>query len=329
MRPSTVNGSELLATRLKAAGLSEVERVTPVTGGVAAVAGLAQLASGSVCFAKTLVEPEPGLFHVEAEGLAALRELGGAATPAVRQVTDEVLVLERLWPRPDTERYWEQCGRLVAALHTRAVGERFGWQRDGWLGRLRQHNTWHEDGHAFFAQRRLLRYLPEPPVAAALGPADRRALEHLCARLPELVPVQPPVLTHGDFWSSNLVAGWHGEPVLVDPAVSYTWAEVDLSMFWSAPRPPEAERFFAVYHEVAGLRDGWRERMPLLNLRELLCIVAHGDDDWGAAEVIRETLAPFRRQPRQRGDPGATQHASDLAETSGNSAGQRSSDIDE
>ena len=81
--------------------------------------------------------------------------------------------------------------------------------------------------------------------------------------------------------------------MLIDPAVSYTWAEVDLSMLWCSPKPPAAQRFFEAYEEAAPLADGWRERMPLLHLRELLSTIAHGDDDWGAADAVREVIKRF------------------------------------
>jgi hypothetical protein len=42
------------------------------------------------------------------------------------------------------------------------VHDRFGWHRDGNLGRLGQINTWTASGHEFFAEHRLLRYLREP-----------------------------------------------------------------------------------------------------------------------------------------------------------------------
>lgn len=116
----------------------------------------------------------------------------------------------------------------------------------------------------------------------------------MCEALPELVPPQPPCLTHGDLWQENVVATSDGAPVLIDPAVSYNWPEVDLSMLWCSPRAAASERFFAVYQEIAPLQDGWEERMPILHLRELLSVIAH-DDDWGAVEAVRKIVAPFRR----------------------------------
>lgn len=285
----------LLVERLHKAGFP-VASVVPATGGVVALAGLATLCDGRRIFAKTLPITNSGLFAVEAEGLRALAATGGAHTPEVLACTPDLLVLAVMQPRGTDAAYWERAGRMLAQVHTSATGDRFGWHRDGWLGRLRQENAWTSDGHEFFAQRRILRWLSEPLVHAAFDVADRQALERLCAALPELVPAQPPVLNHGDLWPGNMVSTPDGDAVLIDPAVSYTWAESDLSMMWSANRPPLSDRFFPAYAEIATLHDGWRERMPLLHLRELLSTIAHDDDDWGAAGAVRDVIAPFRRR---------------------------------
>lgn len=275
--------------------MTDVESALAVERGAVAIAGLIRRGDGTQVFAKTLTSDGSDVFAVEAEGLRALRDQGAAATPAVVLVTPVLLVLEPLRPRPAGPEFWERLGHMIATLHT-TVGTRFGWHREGWLGQMRQENAWSDDGHAFFGARRVLRWLAEPLVRAVFDDAERRALEHLCARLPELVPEQPPVLTHGDLWSGNVLADERGKPVLIDPATSYTWGEVDLSMLWCCPRPPESDRFFAVYEELARPHDGWRERMPLLHLRELLSVVGHGHDDWGAADEIRAIIKPFRRR---------------------------------
>jgi fructosamine-3-kinase len=285
----------MLAERLLEAGYA-AKKVDRAVGGVVAVAGLVTLEDGSELFAKTLLGRETGVFPVEAAGLAELRDVGGARTPDVLHATERLLVLEKMDPRRDDEDFWERLGHAIAALHMSTVGDRFGWHRHGWLGRLRQDNTWEQDGHTFFAERRLLRWLSEPLVEAAFDREDRRAVERLCAALPELIPSQPACLTHGDLWRENVVATRDGEPVLIDPAVSYNWPEADLSMLWCSPRPRASERCFAVYQEIAGLQQGWEERMPILHLRELLSTIAHGDDDWGAADAIRAIIAPFKRR---------------------------------
>lgn len=289
--------TSLLRERLRAAGITDVVAVEQATGGLAATAGLAHRADGSSLFVKAFAEPpSEDAFGAEAEGLIALRTLGGVVTPEVLLGGPDLLVLSVLRPRPSTEAFWEQLAHALARLHTTTTHSRFGWHRDNWLGRRRQVNTWQDDGFEFFARHRLLRWLDEPRVREALGAADRAALERLCDRLPELLPDRPACLTHGDLWTQNVLATPDGQPALIDPAVSYTWAEVDLAHLWTTSPPPEAQRFFDRYAELTSLDGGWRERMPVLQLRQHLAVIAQFDDDWGAADQVRATLAPFRRR---------------------------------
>jgi fructosamine-3-kinase len=280
---------------LHRAGMRDVVSVEPAAGGLAALAGVAVRRDGPPVFVKAFADvPDDDVFAAEAEGLAVLRGRGGMATPEVILAGRELLVLSTLRPRPGDEGFWEEFAHALARMHQGTVHPRFGWHRDNWLGRRLQVNTWHDDGFAFFAEHRLLRWLGEPRVDAALDPRDRAALERLCDRLPGLLPERPACLTHGDLWTQNLMATPDGRPALIDPAVSYMWAEVDLAHLWTTSPPAEAQRFFAVYAELTGLDDGWRERMPIIQLRQHLAVLAQFDDDWGAADLIRATLAPFR-----------------------------------
>ena len=277
------------------AGMRDVVTVEPATGGIAALAGIATRRDAPEVFVKAFTDPpDDDVFVAEAEGLAALRELGGVATPEVILADRELLVLSVLRPRPHSETFWEQFAHALARLHLSTAHPRFGWHRDNWLGRRRQVNTWNDDGFAFFTQHRLLRWLGEPRVEAALDAGDRAALERLCHRLPDLLPDRPACLTHGDMWTQNVLATPDGRPALIDPAVSYMWAEVDLAHVWSTSPPPEAHRFFDVYADLTALDGDWRARMPIVQLRQHLAVVAQFDDDWGAGDQIRATLAPFR-----------------------------------
>src|SRR5690606_14841079 len=75
-RPVTTS-TDLLLTRLHAAGLTDVRSVEPASGGLAATAGLAHRADGTTVFVKAFAEPPSAdAFAAEAEGLDALRTLG-------------------------------------------------------------------------------------------------------------------------------------------------------------------------------------------------------------------------------------------------------------
>jgi fructosamine-3-kinase len=285
----------LLRERLAEAGVTGVTSVEAVSGGYAAVGGMARLDDGTSVFVKTLEDVSGhGVFVAEAEGLEALRA-NGLTTPDVVAATSGALVLSSLQPRPTDETFWEDVAVALAHLHTTTRTARHGWHRDNWLGRYPQRNDWRDDGFTFFAEQRLLRWLPEPRVQAKLDPADRAALERLCDRLPDLLPAQDAVLTHGDLWANNVLATEDGRPAVIDPAVSYTWPEVDLSHLWCTSPPPEARRFFDVYAELTHQDRGWPDRLPLVHLRQLLLLMAAFDDDWGSTATVRAVLAPYRQ----------------------------------
>ena len=277
--------------------LGRADRITSVQRlpqGLHADVWLISYDDGTHIVGKTLAGAPDDLFAIEAEGLAALRATGQLQAPRVLGVTRQLILLEALSALPDNAEAWERFARELAAAHRATVHDRFGWNRDGYLGQLRQVNTWTTNGHEFFAEHRLLRYLREPAAWRALDALDRRALERLCDRLPRLIPAMPAVLTHGDLWAGNLLSR-EGRITVIDPAVSYAWAETDLSMLWSFPRPPASERFFAAYQELNPSPPGWVDRMPILNLRELLSTVAHfGTAAASTVQDVRQVLAPFR-----------------------------------
>jgi fructosamine-3-kinase len=257
-------------------GTGEIAEARSLAGGYDHQVWMLTRNDGSQAVVKTSERVRPGLFAAEAEGLDAIRATGAVATPRVYHAAPGHLVLEALRPAPAAdEAFWERAGQAVATMHA-VRGPGHGWQHDNWLGLLPQHNSWCEDGHEFFIRHRVLRFLPEPRLRAVLDADARGAIERICARLRDLVPPMPPALCHGDLWAGNVLATGQGQPALIDPAVSYTWPEVDLSMMYCAPRPPE--RFFAAYHEIHPPQPGWRQRMHLLHLRELLSLLAiYGD----------------------------------------------------
>ncbi|WBQ04744.1 fructosamine kinase family protein [Kribbella sp. CA-293567] len=261
-----------------------------LTGGFANQTWRVRL-TGRTVIVKFAEDDQPGVFATEAAGLAVLRA-EGLRTPDVIGVTDHSLTLQALEPAPPgSNQFWEAAGRAVAALHTK-TSPRHGWPADGWLGRLPQENAWDTNGRRFFATNRVLRYLREPKAQEVLTASDRTGIEKLCARFPQLLPEAPAVLTHGDLWRSNVIATADGLPVFIDPAVSWTWAEVDLSMMFCSGGVPE--RFFAAYHELRPPEPGWQQRMRLLNLRELLSMVAHFGAIGDCLAQIRGVVAAYR-----------------------------------
>jgi fructosamine-3-kinase len=283
-----------VARLLGSLGRGEIASIERLSGGTLSEVWSVRYENQSTLVAKTLRGAPANFFRLEAEGLAALRETRTVQVPEVLAATERLLLLEPLRPRDDSPARWESFAHELVALHRSTVSDRFGWPHDNYCGKLRQTNRWTTDGHAFFAEHRLLRYLDEPLIDKALNGKDRRALQRLCDRLPELVPPMPAVLTHGDLWANNLLSGRDRGLALVDPAVSYTWAENDLAMLSGCAPPATAARFFDVYRQLNPSAAGWHERMPILFLRELLSVVAQRPLPASAAALdqLRTTLAP-------------------------------------
>ncbi len=152
-------------------------------------------------------------------------------------------------------------------------------------------NTWSDDGHEFFARTRILRFLDEPHTLSVLTSDDRRAVESIACRLPDLVPYQAPSLIHGDMWSGNMACSDDGRPAFLDPAAYYGWPEAELAMTaqYAGVEPP----FFDAYREVHPLEPGWQDRLVLLQIRELLSMIAHTADEHGTVAKLREVLQRF------------------------------------
>jgi fructosamine-3-kinase len=177
------------------------------------------------------------------------------------------LLLEYLAPEPPARGYWRDLGQQLARLHL-VTDARFGFDQDNFIGLTPQPNAWEANGHVFFAERRLLHLGRLCRERQRLDPPAMRRLEKVAARLPELIPQQPPSLIHGDLWSGNVIPGPGGAACLIDPATHYAWAEADLAMLTLFGSPPGD--FYTGYEAVRALAPGYRERFDIYNLYHLL-----------------------------------------------------------
>src|SRR3984885_7843591 len=264
-------------------------------GGSIGVVVLVTSGDGRQWVVKQVPGSRPSMLPAEAEGLQALGASATVAGPFVCYVGGDSLIMDALGPAPeDSPAFWQRLGEDIAALQASTRAEQHGWSHDNWLGGLPQRNTWDADGHRFFAEHRVQRFLEEPKVRHALSAGDVKAVERFCQRLPDLIPPAAPVLLHGDLWRDNGLAGPTGRPALIDPAVWYGWPEVDISMLWLSPRPAASARFFETWEAIVRPEPGWKSRAPLLHVREMLSVLAQFGDDNGTADRLRAVLTPFR-----------------------------------
>ncbi|GAA1581012.1 fructosamine kinase family protein [Kribbella hippodromi] len=262
----------------------------PLEGGYASKTYRVRTTLGKSVVVKTQDNLPPDLYALEADGLDALRMPGGFVVPEVLRVTPGFIVLTDLGTAAPTAMYWADAGRALALQHEQTA-DKFGYHQDNYLGTLAQRNPWMTDGHAFFAEHRLLRFLEDPNCHHQVPLEDRRRLERLANRLADLIPPQPPSLLHGDLWHANMLPGPDGTPAIIDPAVHYGWPESDLATLLIYGKL--SDDFFAAYEEVHPLDPGWRSRTPLLHLRELLSITANSPDRPETVAEIHDILQRF------------------------------------
>ena len=274
----------------RSTGLGEIRATETLKGGAISLTRRLTTNSGAKLILKQSAQPPEDLYLREAEGLRALKA-AGMHTPEVLLVGSDFMLVEDLGSASRDQLDWQALGRAVAQLHLH-THDQFGFDHDNYLGLLPQYNPWTNDGHVFFGQYRLLRFLEVPLCEQSLSAQDRASLERLVRRLPELIPVQPPSLLHGDLWRENILLGAEGRAAVVDPAVYYGWPEAELAMAQQYPGIPRI--FFDAYVEVNPLEPGWWERLEILYLREILSCIAHfGGERNNTLGQLRAILARF------------------------------------
>lgn len=218
-------------------------------------------------FIKQKVSAPDHFFEAEAEGLNYLHTSGNVNTPEVLQVGEQYIVMRYIEPSAQRANFWDLLAEQLALLHDCTRLE-FGFFNDNFCGETPQINTFSSSGFHFYRENRF-RFQAQRALAARLLEAkDYQDVLSIADRLPQLVPQQPASLLHGDLWSGNVHVSDEGEPVFIDPAVYFGWAESDLAMtslFGGFP-----ERFYDVYLATRALEPGWRERIPIYNLYHLL-----------------------------------------------------------
>ncbi len=214
----------------------------------------------------------PGMFKAEAAGLRELQSHNVIKVPGVigeGQVEGyQFLILEWINQGRNTAQSQELFGRQLADLH-RIKHAKFGLDYDNYMGSLPQRNKLTETYIEFFIEYKL-----KPQIKIALSkkvlPLElERRFNTLYGILGSVLDREVfPSLVHGDLWSGNYLIDTSGSPVLIDPAISFSYREVDIAM--TTLFGGFGNRFYESYHESFPLTKGWQERMDLWNLYPLL-----------------------------------------------------------
>jgi fructosamine-3-kinase len=245
----------------------QVLNVSPVSGGCIHNAQKINTSSGNY-FVKVNHAADLNMFETEYSGLELLASSGeiNVPEPISSGVIDgqAYLLLNFINSSSRKSSFWYDFGNAMARLHKFHQNDRYGLSYSNYIGRLDQYNEFSEDWISFFIGQRLEIQLR---LAFDNGYIDRSYLQS-CARfyqrLPDLLPVEPPSLLHGDLWSGNFMTGKEGQPVIIDPAVYYGNREIELSftkMFGGFDR-----QFYRSYMEAYPLEPGFENRVDIYNI---------------------------------------------------------------
>ncbi|WP_374164233.1 fructosamine kinase family protein [Arcticibacter sp. MXS-1] len=283
----------LISQSLAAVGVhKKIEIVRSVGGG--SINSCYQLKAGQTLFFAKINNAGhfPEMFFKESAGL---REIAHTETIKVPKVLacgtspgEQFLVLQWINAgRPD-QTAMALMGEKLAAMH-RTSSSGFGLDYDNYMGSLEQRNQRHPSWTEFFIEERLK---PQIKIASDKKLIDRvitAKFERLFTALPGLFDEEDPSLLHGDLWAGNYMISETGEPVLIDPAVSYGHREFDIAMTTLFGGFDEA--FYQAYHDAFPLQSGWQERLDIWNLYPLLVHVNLFGSSYLAP--IRSTLERF------------------------------------
>jgi len=217
-------------------------------------------------------------FEVEMAGLRLLAAKAGVMVPIPIQVISLeqscIMLMEAARPVERSEPQWRDIGRALARIH-QVRGPYFGFDQQGYFGPAYQDNRPMPDWISFFTERRLWPSLSYAIHTGQMPSQVIQQVEKLIARLPGMdIPISPPVLLHGDAQANNYISTAAGA-VVIDPAVYYGLAEVDLAHLETFQKVPSV--VFEGYREILPIDAGFEERRDLWRIPAyLLCIAIEG-----------------------------------------------------
>ncbi len=249
---------------------TEIVRLTSLSGGCIASVYRAELADGTMVVAKSGSALQAGGLDVEAWMLGYLAEHSELPVPKVLHAEPGLLVMEHIESAGGVSDAGEaRAAELFATLHS-TTADRYGMERDTLIGPLVQPNAHTTSWCEFYAERRLRHFGRIALERGGIDAATMKLVERVCARIGGIIGKPgPPSLVHGDAWGGNVLCR-DGEVVaLIDPAIHYADAEVELAFMTLFGTFGEA--FFARYHELRPIRPGFfEERKDLYLLYPLL-----------------------------------------------------------
>jgi fructosamine-3-kinase len=260
---------EDLARRLTAILGRTPQRIETLGGGCVGDVRRARFADGEDVVVKVGNGRAPGL-ALEGKMLVHLAVHSMIPVPRVFHADDDLLVMQYITGGDRlTRAAQEDAADHLAALHA-ITAPTFGLAYDTVIGGLHQPNTQTKSWLEFFRNRRVLAMGGEALTAGRLPAQLFHRLEKLCGQLSRWIQgASKPSLIHGDLWGGNIIVAQDRLAAVIDPAISFADAEIELA--FSTLFSTFGDAFFARYNDLRPIASGFfEERRDLYNLYPLL-----------------------------------------------------------
>ncbi|MBV1923342.1 MAG: fructosamine kinase family protein [Flavobacteriaceae bacterium] len=209
----------------------------------------------------------PNMFDTEARGLQILKESKSFRTPKIISQNEfeniSYLLIEYIPSGNKASNFNELFTENLSKLH-HSTQEFFGLSHHNYIGSLPQYNSKEKSASEFYIKQRLQ---PQLKLASQKGYTFNQ-LEKVFKNISEAIPNETSSLIHGDLWNGNYLISTKGEPLLIDPAISYSHREMDIAMMHLFGG--FSSEMFNLYNEIFPLSENWKDRISLWQLYYLL-----------------------------------------------------------
>ena len=210
-------------------------------------------------------------FESERFGLKQIAKSKTISTPSLKAIGQfqktSFLVMEYIYQEAPNNLFWSNLGRQLAQLHLIQFNK-FGHQKDNFIGSLPQSNKEHATWSSFFEHERIRPQIKLANQSGLLLTNDMNNFELLFKKLNSILPNSKASMIHGDLWSGNIICGLNQNPFLVDPSYAQADREMDIAM--SKLFGGFDKVFYDSYNEIFTLEKSFNERIQLLQLYYLL-----------------------------------------------------------